>query len=144
MSAAVLAHKDQYLRLMRQFKNSEIDGRTFKMRFLKMRSGDLRADDEIKKSWPEPHDQQLINEYKNGRLTDREFSKKWCELWGYPEKSEWLEIFSELFTVVEKFEPDEELYKELSKDDPTGFITEEQLKDAVRSFLEKLEPKGNF
>lgn len=139
MSASIIKNKDQYVRLMRQFVNSEVDAKTFEEKFLEMRRRDLDRDAALKKSWPEPYDEQLIAAYQSGKLTKSEFTKRWSDLWGYSEKNEWLDIFDELFTDVDRFEGGQEVYRELSKERPLEYLNADQLKKKVRTYLDSIE-----
>src|SRR3990172_6850308 len=146
MSANVQANKDQYISLMRRFVSSEIDGKTFQSKFFEMRRRDVNRDEELKKSWPQPYDEQLLSAYRRGDITGEEFHKKWQELWGY-QSTKWLDVFDTLTSDVNYLVDDEEYEKyrqDSSQADSIFYLNENGLREKVEEYLTQLEAWGEL
>jgi hypothetical protein len=142
MSAIVEANKQEYLKLMKLFLKSEIDGRSFQSMFLEMWRRDRDESYSKVKSWSRRYDRDLMERRLRGEITGEEFSKRWHDLWGY-EPTRWLEIQDRLFRDVDRFEPDKTVYKTPKQDpDPYNaayYITEEELREKVKEYLSDLD-----
>jgi hypothetical protein len=95
----------QYLELIQQFLQSEVESKTSCHNFFKLRRKDRELDDARQASWPERYDLQLIAQLKREELTKEEFSRKWAELWGYQDYVCLYEMLDRVFTVCDCYSP---------------------------------------
>jgi hypothetical protein len=142
MSATIQANKHSYLKLMRAFAESRIDGKTFQSEFFEMRNRNLNEDEATAKSWPERYDIKIQEDYGRGNISSDEFRQKWHNLWNY-QPSKWLDVFDRLFRDVDRFEPNEAIYEESKKEpdryDATYYITEDNLRERVIAYMREVE-----
>jgi hypothetical protein len=98
-----LTNQEPFLKLIRQFLNSNLNGETFCHEFMNLWRNDRDQQYAQRNTWKERFDIQLIEAYSRKQLTDEEFSRKWEELWGYGEYEPLSEMLDKDFTACDCF-----------------------------------------
>jgi hypothetical protein len=139
MSASILANRERYLALVRELLDKRISGEDFSRAFLAERMRDLEKDDQIRRRWTRRYDLELEEAYRAGRLSAEEFSARWHTLWAYPKDSPFIAFFEKLFSVIEAYEPDIEVFEMPRGEWDYYFHSEEELRHQVAELLAELE-----
>ncbi|MEM7531167.1 MAG: hypothetical protein AAF639_03240 [Chloroflexota bacterium] len=58
-----------------------------------------------KNDWPEPYDEQLMEQWNNGELTADEFEYKWLTLWSGWDDREFNDIIDAIHSACSAFNP---------------------------------------
>ena len=125
-----VANEKQYLDLIHQLLNSEVDGETFCREFCPLWRADRDEQYAERDTWADRYDLQLTDAHNRGEISSEEFERKWVELFGYAEYKHLLEMLDRIFTACDVFDPEPE--REFD-------IDEGQLKSEVASHLATYE-----
>jgi hypothetical protein len=139
MSHTGLPAAHEYLemeRLAQRFVHEEVGGKAFADGFLELRRSILDSQDQRKRSWPKPYDELLADEYRSGLISGEDFKQRWEALWGYRSDDPRVQLMAALFTEIESYEPDPEVYAELAGQQPGLYIhNEEELRMRIGNLL---------
>jgi hypothetical protein len=134
----MITRQGEYMELVERFLAQELDGTAFAKEFLKKRRRDGNKDDDIARSWPARYDLQIFDELGQGTITLAEFDRRWQELWGYSLQDPFIKFVGRLFTEIESYEPDEEIYRGLADEHPEWYFqTDEELRRRVERHFEE-------
>ncbi len=121
-----VANEKQYLEIIHQLLNAEVDGETFCREFSSLWKADRDEEYAKRDAWAERYDLQLVDAHGRGEISSEEFERKWVELFGYAEYKDLVEMLDRIFTACDVFDPEPE--RELE-------IDEAQLKNEVALHL---------
>ncbi len=128
--------------MIARYLHDEIEEKTYGAAFQELVRRHMALEHEKKASWPERYDVKIEQAYLKGTITQDQFNQKWRELWG--EKPKWHDIvYLDLVYLGDRRPGSEEILQAFQNDSDeynrTYFLTEVQLKDELRKYLEQLE-----
>jgi len=141
MSANILANRERYLYLVQELLAKRLSGETFSQAFFAERTADLDKDLKIRKEWPRRYDVELLEAHATGKLSNEEFDARWHALLRYPADSPFIDFFEKLFSVVEAYEPDAEIFEMPRGEFDYYFHDESELRRQVRDLLAELQQR---
>jgi hypothetical protein len=110
-----LTNEPNYLQLIHQFLNFEIDAESFCQKFSSLWKIDRDEQESQRNSWSERYDLQLIDAFQRKEIMAEEFERKWVELHGYGEYKHLLEMVDKIFTACDAFNPKPESEYEIDE-----------------------------
>jgi hypothetical protein len=125
--------------LVQELLAGRLNGEAFSRAFFAERKEDLDKDLETCKKWPRRYDVELLEAHATGKLSDEEFDAQWHALLGYSADDPFIGFFEKLFSVVEAYEPDAEIFEMPGGEFDYYFHDESELRRQVRDLLTELE-----
>ena len=142
MSTALDPSRLEYIRLIKRYLNNEINEESYGAHFQELVRRHNALEDEKKASWPERYDLKIEKDYYDGKITVEECNERLNQLWGG--RPDWFQIvYSDLLYLGDRRPGSEEILQSFQHDSDeynrTYFLTEDQFKDELRKFFNRLE-----
>lgn len=129
------ANRLRFYTLILEFIISDMNAEQFVKKYMTIWKKKCEAQWTIKKTWPEPYDQQLFAAVRRKEISTEEFNERWNELWG--EQSETEALFSDMtdrvFTACDVYREKPEAAYEIDEKQLRAFVAQ-----PLSSFLLKV------
>jgi hypothetical protein len=135
MSTLMFRRRREYIALACSLTAHHINGPAFERTWLQMRGEDLNLDPEENRE-----STRLITAKVKGELTNEAFEAEWFRLWAYHLDDPFIVFTERVFTEIESYESDPEVYAGLlTERHPEWYFHEEsELRRRVGKLLEEL------
>lgn len=119
-----VANEKQYVELIHQFLNSEIDIEIFCERFGSLWRADRDEEWSKRDTWAERYDLQLIEAFNRGDITGEEFQQKFAQLFESENYQDLMAMTDRVFTACDVFRVEPEAEYEIDESELRREIAE--------------------